>query len=156
MPNIMGKIKRDNLEKQINKSVENGIFDIHYSESENCSLVRSREVGYRYVIKYSPEYEILIIWNRNAQKYSVSFTWTQLNEYLQHEYCKVLYERRRKNNYDKVVAIRRDFLPAFLEDYDALLTDKNCNKKFILNAIEKCSKGISEGVTTAILKTTST
>lgn len=121
MPNIGCKIKRNNLEEQINESGENGIFDIHYAESENCSLVRSREGGYRYVIKYSPEYEILIIWNRNAQKYSVSFTWTQLNEYLQHEYCKVLYERRRKNNYDKVVAIRRDFLPAFLEDYDAFM-----------------------------------
>ena len=36
--------------------------------------------------------------------------------------------------------------------YDATLNAKNCNKKFILNAIESCSKGLSEGTTTAILK----
>ena len=36
--------------------------------------------------------------------------------------------------------------------YDTPITVKKCNRKFILDAIEACSKGISEGATSAILK----
>ena len=36
--------------------------------------------------------------------------------------------------------------------YDTPLTAKKCNRKFILEAIEACSRGISEGATTAMLK----
>lgn len=36
--------------------------------------------------------------------------------------------------------------------YDTPPTTKKCNRKFILKAIEACSKGISEGVATAMLK----
>ena len=35
--------------------------------------------------------------------------------------------------------------------YDAPLPDKNCNRKFILSALEACSKGIAEGVTSAMI-----
>ena len=36
--------------------------------------------------------------------------------------------------------------------YDTTLTAQNCNRKFILEAIEVCAKGISEGVITAVLQ----
>ena len=36
--------------------------------------------------------------------------------------------------------------------YDTPLTAKKCRRKFILEAIEACSKGLSEGIATAVLK----
>lgn len=36
--------------------------------------------------------------------------------------------------------------------YDTPLTEKQCNRKFILEMIATCSKGISEGATTAMIK----
>ena len=40
--------------------------------------------------------------------------------------------------------------------YDTPLPATNCNKKFILEAIAACSRGLSEGATTAVLKQAST
>ena len=38
--------------------------------------------------------------------------------------------------------------------YDSTLTEKNCNKKFILDAMEACARGIAQGITTATLQNT--